>query len=176
MVDYPRGVKNTIALLEGADVDFDILPHITMNGTKSTDASQALEVNIDQILKVLIGKTRKKTFFCAILLGNQQFRKDKLKKILNTRVDRLAQKKEIEELIGFSPGSVPPVGLPEIPCIIDSEVMKKDFIIGSAGSPYYGLKLTPQILVDMNHNVTIADIAEKTPTSEVNTSIESHNK
>ncbi len=158
--NYPTGVKKTVEVLQQAGVDFEILPHISMNGTRSTDASQALEVDIDRIIKVLIGKTRKKTFFCAILLGHQHFNKDKLKQILNAKVDRLAQKKEIEELTGFSPGGVPPIGLPEIPCVIDSAVMEKDFVVGSAGSPYYGLKVSPQVIVNMSHNVIIADIVK----------------
>ncbi|MFX1511495.1 MAG: aminoacyl-tRNA deacylase [Promethearchaeota archaeon] len=161
MSDYPAGVRKTVNLLKKAGIDFEILPHVLVDGTDSFKASEVLGVNIEHIIKVLIGKTRKKTFFCAIVLGNQHFRKDRLKQILNVKVDRLAQEKEIEELTGFSIGGVPPVGLPKIPCIIDSEVMKKEFIIGSAGSPYYGLKLSPKTIKNMNHKVILADIAER---------------
>ena len=57
----------------------------------------------------------------------------------------LANKEELKKLLDAEPGGVPPIALPDnIRKLLDKHVMEKDFVIGSAGSEFSGLKIHPK--------------------------------
>ena len=61
-------------------------------------------------------------------------------------------------LLGTTPGGTPPICLPqEIPVFIDRGVMKQEFVVGSAGSEFTGLRIRPSDIVKFT-NAKIVDI------------------
>jgi len=58
------------------------------------------------------------------------------------------------------PGGTPPICLPEnIPVFVDKEVMKQVFVIGSAGSEFVGIKISPNDILKYS-NARVVDVGE----------------
>jgi alanyl-tRNA synthetase len=67
-----------------------------------------------------------------------------VEKLFGLRKLRLASGEEMMEILGREQGEVAPIGLPEaIPVVIDRRVLAQEFVIGSAGSKFAGLKINP---------------------------------
>ena len=57
----------------------------------------------------------------------------------------LAPERNVKELTGYSIGGVPLFAVKDLmPVYVDSEVMKQNYLIGSGGNPYVGLKMNPK--------------------------------
>ncbi|MFX1534385.1 MAG: aminoacyl-tRNA deacylase [Promethearchaeota archaeon] len=141
---YPPLVEKTILYLVNNSVKFEIIDHGEINGTNSEDIAKALQIPLNHIIKVLLWKLRGGKFVLTVLSGDQRLDKTILKKYTQKKVDRLANKEEIIQITGYEAGGIPPVLLiPNVPCFVDKHLMELEWVVGSAGSPYYGLKLDP---------------------------------
>jgi prolyl-tRNA editing enzyme YbaK/EbsC (Cys-tRNA(Pro) deacylase) len=85
----------------------------------------------------------------------------KLSKISHLKEIRMASPGELRDLFDRLPGGVDPVTISAKVQIIfaDKRLFEKSWVIGSAGSPYAGLKIAPSEITKCV-NVQVADLAE----------------
>lgn len=153
-----KSVENTRKIMEELGVDGEIIEHLDTNGTRSEVIAKALDVPLENIIKCLILKSKDGSLAAAVILGNQKLDVKKVESILRKKKLSLASPESVQKATGYSIGGVPPFAvINRFPLCVDSEVLKKSYVIGSAGTPYYGLKFDPTIF--KRFNVRIDDIS-----------------
>jgi len=150
-------IEKTKLIMSELGIEGEIINHPNLNGTHSKVIAEALELPLENIIKCLILKSKKGNVLSAIILGTQQVDLKKLEKITQVKKFTLASEKLVKESTGYPIGGVPPIAvINKMSVIVDKEVIKKHFVLGSAGTPYHGLKIDPKILTKFN--LTFADI------------------
>ncbi len=127
------------------------------SGLTSEDAAKATGVKIEQVIKTLLFIDNKKNLAIVICQGNRRI---DTKKLSGLKKPRLATREELKEILGTQPGGTPPICLPEdIPKFIDKEVMEQEFVVGSAGSEFVGIKISPNDILKYS-NARVVDVGE----------------
>jgi len=140
-------------------IQAEIIEH-KQSGLTSEAAAEATGIPIENIIKTLLFIDKKKRPIIVICLGNVRVDLKKVSKISGLKKLRFARPDELKELLGTEPGGTPPICLPEeIPKFIDRIVMEKEFVAGSAGTEFTGLKIHPSDTVKFT-NAKIVDIGE----------------
>jgi len=151
-------IEKTKKIMEKLNVEGEIIDHSNTNGTHSEDVAHALNIPLGNVIKCLILKSKKYSLISVIILGNQRLDMKKIEIVSGERKLSLASQETVEKATGYSIGGIPPYALiNRLPIFIDFEVMKKSYVIGSAGTPFYGLKFNPKSLE--RFNVEISDIS-----------------
>ncbi|MEM3693921.1 MAG: YbaK/EbsC family protein [Candidatus Bathyarchaeia archaeon] len=145
-------VEHTKQLIERHGIDAQILEHKEW-GKESQTVAKALGVPVTNIIKALLCFSNGKPLL-AIILGDDRLDLAKLGALLHANV-RLGRARELESL-GFTVGGIPAVGS-GLRSFVDARVLQREFVIGSAGSPYVGIRLKPSDLVKLNGSV-VADL------------------
>jgi Ala-tRNA(Pro) deacylase len=133
--------------LDDAQVEYTHLTHDYVR--TSEDAAKIRGTNIEDAAKAIILKVQSRDgkfdFVQAIIPANQRIDLKKLKILFNSRNVALAGPDEVLERTGCTVGSVPPFGkLFNIPMYMDESILKKDFIIFSAGTHNDSIKMKAQ--------------------------------
>ncbi len=131
------------------DIEFEIIHHeIAIKSKKD-----ALGIfNIEQTAPTLIIKTES-GFFALIISGEREKIDFKiLKELLGCKKVEMANGKEIVEKFGLVAGQVPLIGH-NLPCIIDTNMLKYKYVYGGTGNWHYTLKITPNDLIKANNVV-----------------------
>ena len=153
-----KSVENTKKIMEQLGVDGEIIEHPETNGTRSEVIAKALNVPLEHIIKCLILKSKDGSLVAAVILGNQKLDVKKVESIFKKKKLSLASSESVQKATGYSIGGVPPfVVINRFPSCVDSEVVNKSYVIGSAGTPYHGLKFDPTIF--KRFDVKIDDIS-----------------
>jgi len=72
----------------------------------------------------------------------------KIRKVMNCKRLSFASDQEIEKILGYKKGAIPPLLLKtKIPILFDNEIMRKEKVNISSGDPRAGLELDPKDLV-----------------------------
>jgi Cys-tRNA(Pro) deacylase len=138
-------------LLDDASVDYIHLTHDYVR--TSEDAAKIRGTNIEDAVKAIILKAEYKdgsgnrsfNFIQAIIPANQRIDLKKLKIILDSKNVSLASPDEVLERTGCTVGSVPPFGkLFNVPMYMDESILKKDFIVFSAGTHNDSIQMKAQ--------------------------------
>jgi len=148
-------VENTRGLIERERLEAELVEHEEW-GKDSRVVSEALNVPVENVLKVLVCFSRRGPLL-AVLTGDRRLDLDKLSKAARENV-RLGRAREVEAL-GFLLGGVPVVGS-GIRTIVDRKVLQQRYVVGSAGSPYVGVKLKPEDLVRINR-ATVTELSDQ---------------
>jgi len=144
-------------LIEIGEIKGKFIDHHGQDGMTSQQAAKVHGVDISQIVKTLLFIGRKGNKAIVIIQGNKRVN---TKQIPSLKKPRLANKKELKELLNTEPGGVPPVGLPQnLPIFVDRGVIDKKEVIGSGGSKFTGLKISPKEITKQP-NITILDLHE----------------
>lgn len=144
-------------------IDAEIVEHKGKDGTTSEAAAKAHGVDLESVVKTLLFINPKGEKLFVILQGNK---KVDLKRIDGFSKAKLATPEQLKEILDAVPGGVPPIGVPaEISKLIDTGVMDQHLVIGSAGSPFSGIKLSPKVIADQE-NASVQDIAVSTTNSD----------
>ena len=150
-------IEKTKRIMLELGIKGEIIDHPDVDGTHSEVIAKALKIPPDNIIKCLILKSKREQLIAAIILGNQRLDLKKLEKLSKMKNLSLASERLIKENIGYPIGGVQPIAvINKIPIFIDENVMNKEFIIGSAGTPFHGLKIVPAIF--KKFNTIICDI------------------
>lgn len=150
-------IEKTKIIMSELGINGEIIEHLNVNGTHSEIISEALNIPLENIIKCLILKSKKGDLLSAIILGNQQLDLKKLENISQMKKFTFASEKLVKESTGYSIGGVPPISvINKMPVYVDKKVITKEFILGSAGTPYHGLKIDPKNL--KRFNLTLTDI------------------
>ena len=152
-------VKEVKKFISNNNIQASIIEH-EQSGLTSEDAAKATGVPTENIIKTLLFIDKKKQPTIVICLGSDRIDQKKLSETSGFKKPRLARPEELKQILETEPGGTPPLRLPEdIPKFIDKEVMKKEFVVGSAGSEFVGIKISPKDIVKFS-NFKIVDITE----------------
>jgi prolyl-tRNA editing enzyme YbaK/EbsC (Cys-tRNA(Pro) deacylase) len=112
--------------------------------------------DINTIAPVFILKTDKGffAFISAGIRGRINFHD--LKEALNCKEVKLAERKEVKEVIGYEPGNIPLVGH-NLPCIFDNMLLGNEFICGGSGDENHTLRINPEDLMKVNNIIAKVD-------------------
>lgn len=152
-------IEKTKMIMSKLGIKGEIIEHPDINGTHSEFIAEKLDLPLENIIKCLILKSKKGNLLSVIILGNQRVDLKKLEKISQMKKFTLASENLVKESTGYPIGGVPPIAvINKMPVIVDKAVIKKEFVLGSAGTPYHGLKIDPKIFTKFN--LIFADIHE----------------
>ena len=150
-------VEKTEILMSELNIKGEIIEHPDVNGTHSEVIAEALNIPLDHIIKCMILKSKRGNIIAAIILGDQRLDMKKIEQISHMKKFSLASEKVVKESTGYPIGGVPPIAvINKMPVFVDKKVIKKEFVLGSAGTPYHGLKVDPKIF--KKFNLIFADI------------------
>ncbi len=142
------GVARARTLLRAAGIEAEVIEHPGVDGSRSEDAALALGVSVGDVIKCLILLSRKSEPVAAVVGGDRRLDVKKLEAISGLKKLSMAPAAEIERLTGFKAGGVPPVAvLGKMPAFIDSALLDRTHVVGSAGSSRAGMKVAPAELV-----------------------------
>lgn len=140
-------------LMKDLKIRGEIFSHPRRSGRTTEQARLALGVKNRFILKVLLFKSREE-YVVAIVTGDRRVNTERLERVSGLRDLRLAKLEDIESLTGFSAGGIPPFVFKDLCTVfVDEEVMKRRFVVGSAGSEYAGVKFPPQELLKLGYSI-----------------------
>jgi Cys-tRNA(Pro)/Cys-tRNA(Cys) deacylase len=144
-------IKEIKNLIKEKNIDVEIIEH-EKSGLTSQDAANATGIPIENIVKTLLFIDKKKKPVVVICLGNDYIDSKKLSEIAEIKKPKIATPEELKEILGTIPGGNPPIGIPQkIPVFIDKKVLNKDFVLGSAGSEFTGLKIKPKDILELSN-------------------------
>jgi Cys-tRNA(Pro) deacylase len=108
----------------------------------SEDASQALGIPKDHILKTIIVIGSNNIPYAILLPGDKKISYDRLKKTLKVRDVKLASFEDVKNITGLEPGEVSPFTeeVKRLTCILDSSAARRDIVVVGGGSHYTLIK------------------------------------
>ena len=149
-------IKN---LIKEKNIEAEVIEH-KKSGLTSQDAADATGIPIENVIKTLLFIDKKKKTAIVTCLGSDRVDSKKLFEIAELKKPRMANPEELKEILGTEPGGTSPIGLPEnVPTFVDAKVLNKDYVLGSAGSEFAGLKINPKEIVKLS-NSKIVDITQ----------------
>ncbi len=140
---YVRELANRLSF------ECDIFYH-KATGKTTEDAEKALGLDSKHIIKCLLLKSKKDEYLGAIIRGSDRLDFKTLEAISGYKGLRLAKEEDIRSELGFEVGGVPAVIFSEkkILTYVDTKVTGLDYVVGSGGTPFHGMKFKPSQLVD----------------------------
>jgi Cys-tRNA(Pro)/Cys-tRNA(Cys) deacylase len=148
-------VNELEGILERSKYRYEIIHHQKPILSRE-DGIKYFGIEAGQTAPTFILKTDK-GYFVFIVSGNRD--KLDLKKIailLDCSKVKLASPKEVPKVTGFEVGSIPMIGL-DLPCVLDKQLFKYDFVYGGTGKATCTLKIEPHALQELNHVVAILE-------------------
>ncbi|MGI5911006.1 MAG: YbaK/EbsC family protein [Syntrophomonadaceae bacterium] len=105
-------------------------------------AAQALGIEVAQIAKSILLKTKNNEFFMVVASGDARIDNKAVKNLMGSRV-RMASGDEVLKITGFSIGGVCPFALEnDIPIYIDKSLQRFDIVYTAAGTSNTILPIT----------------------------------
>ncbi|MDK2464690.1 MAG: YbaK/EbsC family protein [Candidatus Korarchaeota archaeon] len=147
--EIEEGIRRTLELMSRLGIDGEILRHEEVSGRTSEGAAEALGVPLERVVKTLIF-TAGGRFAAVVTLGDRRVDVKALRDLVGLKKPRLATPEEVERLLGFSPGGIPPfapAGL--MPCLVEQAALELDWVVGAAGSEFAGVRFDPKGLLSL---------------------------
>jgi len=151
-MDY---VKNTKKIIEREEIEAEIKKH-KIWGKKSEKVSEIFGIALKNVIKSILVFLDEIPFL-IVLQGDKLLDLKELEKITGKKVT-LARARNIRKM-GFEFGGIPCVGS-NLKMIVDQKVLNEKYVVGSAGSPYVGIKIKPKDLVKLN-SAEVLDICRE---------------
>jgi prolyl-tRNA editing enzyme YbaK/EbsC (Cys-tRNA(Pro) deacylase) len=141
-MDY---VKNTKKIIEREKIEAEIKKH-KLWGKESEKVSEIFGIALKNVIKSILVFLDEIPFL-IVLQGDRLLDLKELEKITGKKVT-LARARDIKKM-GFEFGGIPCIGS-TLKMIVDQKVLNEEYVVGSAGSPYVGIKIKPKDLVKLN--------------------------
>lgn len=153
-------VRRVADLIEEHGLEAEIIWHRERPVLSLEDAVEVHGLDPGNVLKCLLLRGRRGEVVAVMALGDVRIDIRKLERLAGARKLSFMRSREMEARFGVEPGGVDPLTLPELVDVVYAErrLLEKDFVVGSAGSRYCGLKVKPRELVEALE-VTILDLA-----------------
>ena len=145
LISFMNYVKRTKKIIDKEKIEAEIKEH-ELWGKESEKVSEIFDIELKNVIKSLL-VFLDETPSLVVLQGDKLLDLKKLEKITRKKV-ALARVKNIKKL-GFEFGGIPCIGS-ELKMIVDRKVLDEETVIGSAGSPYVGIKIKSKDLVRLN--------------------------
>lgn len=156
-----ENVRRVLGLIREKGLQAEIFVHPKTAVTKLQILLDLYEgTGADRALKCLcmVSKGRPLVVMAS---GEVKIDMTKLSKASHLKDIRMAGPGELRDLFGRPPGGVDPITISEKVQIIfaDKKLFEKSWVIGSAGSPYAGMKIAPNEITKCV-TLQVADLAE----------------
>ena len=136
-------------LLDSKEIKYKLLPHEKPVFT-CEDAAKERNVPLDEMIKCILLVDKKKNYFLVCITSEKRVDTEKVREMMNCKRLSFASEQEIEEILGYKMGAIPPLLLKtEVPILFDNAIMKKDKVNISSGDPKAGLELNPRDLISL---------------------------
>lgn len=159
----PSTFQSIIKLLDDADVEYQ---HISHEPTPtSQDAARVRGVSLEIGGKSLLLKADDR-FHLFVFSGARRLDSNAARAVLGVRKSRFATAKELYDLTGLVPGSVPPFGRPilPVPLYVDHSIVNNDRIAFNAGSLTDSIIMTTAAYQQVATIEAVVDVAIEPPT------------
>lgn len=154
-------VGRVAGLVAEHGLDADIIWHRERPILSLRDAVEVLGLSPGNVLKCLLLISRKGKVVAVMAPGDVRLDMKKLERIAGAKKLSFMSSSELESRFGVEPGGVDPLTLHELADMVFMErmLLEKDYVIGSAGSKYCGLKVKPRDLIEAVR-ATVLDIGK----------------
>lgn len=127
----------------------------------AAEAAAAIGCELAQIAKsILLQGKQSRHPYMVVASGTKKIDKEKLASLAGEPV-RMADASFVEEVTGYSPGGVCPIGLPaDLTIYFDGHLMKLPVIWAAAGTSYSVFALTPAQLQSLLPNAQCKDVTQ----------------
>ena len=155
-----ENVKAVLELIKSKGIDAKVLAHPDIAVTGLKIHLDLYGGSADQVLKCLCMVSEGKPLV-VMASGEVKIDTKKLSKIAHMKDIRMADAKsgELQSLFGRPPGGIDPLTIPDyIVVFADKKLFEKEWVVGSSGSPYVGLKIKPSDILKFR-KIEVADLA-----------------
>ena len=154
-------VRRVASIIAEHGLAAEIIWHREMSVLSLKDAVEVLGLSPQNILKCLLLISRKGKVVAVMAPGDVRIDMKKLERTAGVKKLSFMPSKELESKFGIEPGGVDPLTLNELADMVFMErtLLEKDYVVGSAGSKYCGLKVRPSDLIKAV-KATVLDITE----------------
>jgi prolyl-tRNA editing enzyme YbaK/EbsC (Cys-tRNA(Pro) deacylase) len=148
-------IRKPLQLAVDRSVDFAVICHPGVDGTRTGNAERALGVPAERVLKCLIFKADGSEYIAALCVGSKVISESMLKVACGCSELRLATKDEVRDVTGHKVGGVPVTQVFDMvkAVYISSEVIEQGTVYGSAGSEFAGVEIPSGALVALGGKV-----------------------
>lgn len=128
-------------LLDKAGITYKLKPHKRPVYT-SQEAAAERGVRLSQIVKTMLLKLPDGQVIVTLLPGNRQLDLKRVRKLVGVRKLSFVKREEVENLTGYIPGAISPLGMNHAyPLYLDETVLKEEWVDISSGEPDAGVEL-----------------------------------
>ncbi|MFY9824585.1 MAG: YbaK/EbsC family protein [Thermoanaerobaculia bacterium] len=146
---FPPPIRECLTYALDQRLQFTVISHPGLDGTRTENAERALGVGTDKVLKCLIFRADDR-FVAAVCTGRKHVLQETLRELTGAREVKLATADEVLKVTGHTKGGVPVVqvfAMDEVAAVyVDEEVMTRDAVYGSAGTEFAGMRIAPGAL------------------------------
>jgi Cys-tRNA(Pro)/Cys-tRNA(Cys) deacylase len=123
------------------------------------DFARQLGYEISRITKSLFVRSTKKDAYAILVCSmDKKINFKKVASILGCKKVEVANRDELKNLIGYPPNGVSPIGIPEVPSILDSGLKEMETVLLGAGAVGLEVEITPEVLSNVTgavfHDIT----------------------
>lgn len=142
-------VKSVEELASSLSFQYEIFYH-EQSGKSTEDAVKATGLDSKEIIKCLLLKSKDNRYIGAIIRGSDRLNFKTLETLSGYKNLRMAQSEDIERELGFELGGVPAIIFfkKNIRTFVDERVLDLDYVVGSGGTPFYGMRFDPKQLTE----------------------------
>jgi Cys-tRNA(Pro) deacylase len=143
-----KEIDRVRSYLQGKNPRLQII-ELEQNTSTATLAAQALGLEVGQIAKSIVFKTKKDEYLMVVSAGDVKLDSKAIKETVGQRV-RMANPDEVLRVTGFSIGGVCPFALAtELPVYLDESLLRYDLVYAAAGTANTALPISFQELLDI---------------------------
>ena len=143
-----KEIDRVRSYLQGKNPGLQII-ELEQNTSTAALAAQALGLEVGQIAKSIVFKTKKDEYLMVVSAGDVKLDSKAIKETVGQRV-RMANPDEVLRVTGFSIGGVCPFALAtELPVYLDESLLRYDLVYAAAGTANTALPISFQELLDI---------------------------
>ncbi len=148
-------MDDLVAILRGSKLPFEIIQHEAPIRS-AQEGADYFKIEIDQTARTLILSSGKRYYAVIVSGGRVRVNFENVSDVLKCSPLKLANPKEVQQITGYTVGSVPLVGL-SLPYIVDKQWNRYAWIYGGTGLPTSTLKIIPYALEKLNEVIAFLD-------------------
>ncbi len=161
MASDEERVEKVRSLVEDHGLDAEIVWHRENPVLSLEDAMRVHGLSPGNVLKCLLMKGRKGRVIAIMAPGDVRIDVKRLGELAGVRKLSFVGAEELRERFSVEPGGLDPLTLPGMAdaVFVERSLLDKDWVMGSAGSRFCGLRVRPGELVDAL-GLPVVDVAK----------------
>jgi prolyl-tRNA editing enzyme YbaK/EbsC (Cys-tRNA(Pro) deacylase) len=154
-------VRQVESLLDRYGLDGEIIYHLNSPVLSLEDAMKVHGLAPGEVLKCLLLKSSDSKVIAVMAPGDVRIDLKKLERHANVKKLSFLSINEMKKRFSVEPGGIDPLTLSNMADLVFAErrLLDSEFVMGSAGSKYCGLKIRPYELIEAL-NIAVLDIAK----------------